>query len=209
MPLLPPEPFVFPEQLFTDPSRLPEDASGEPWRWWVMHTRPRAEKSLARRCLERGVPFFLPLYQRRWRTRGQQKSRLLSSHLPLFPGYVFVGGDDQARLAALQTKLVARCLHVSDQAQLHADLTRVHQLMAAQTPLVPEGRLLPGMWVEISDGPLAGLQGKIIRRGKRCKFFVEVNFLQRGASVEIDGWMIRPSSDPCGAWEPAEPAVLV
>jgi hypothetical protein len=188
MPILPPEPFVFPDHLFAGPARGP----GEGQRWLVLHTRPRAEKALARRFLARSLPFFLPLSQRRWRCRG----RLLSSHLPLFPGYIFLLGDEDARVTALQTNLVAQCLRVEDQDQLHADLLRVHHLVTSGEPLVPEERLPPGTPVEIIDGPLKGLEGKVLRQGKRLKFFVEVDFLQRGASVEIDGWMIRPLRSP-------------
>lgn len=184
MPLLPLEPFVFPEDLFQAPARAPEGAE----LWWVLHTRPRAEKSLVRRLLGRHHPFFLPLYQRRWRSRG----RLLSAYLPLFPGYVFLMGDHQARLETLQTNLVVRCLTVEDQPRLHADLERVYRLMASGAPLTSEERLRPGTLVEITDGPLAGLQGKVVRQGKREKFTVEVDFLQRGASVELEGWMIKP-----------------
>lgn len=184
MPILPSEPSVFPGDLFSDSERVPEEGQ----RWMVLHTRPRAEKALARRCLARSLSFFLPLFEKRWRCRG----RLLQSQLPLFPGYVFLLGDAQARLDALQTNLVAQCLPVEDQDRLHADLLRVHRVLATGEPLVPEERLPPGTLVEIVEGPMSGLQGKVIRQGKRMKFFVEVNFLQRGASVEIDGWMIRP-----------------
>ena len=46
--------------------------------------------------------------------------------------------------------------------------------------------------IEITAGPLTGLEGKILRRGKQLKFFVEVQFLQRGVSVEIESWMFEP-----------------
>src|SRR5262245_27316448 len=106
MPVLPLEPCVFPDNLFEGPA--PPDGAG---RWWALHTRPRAEKSLARKVRGRGVAYFLPLYPKRLRSRG----RLLSSYLPLFPGYVFLHGDEQARLHALETNLVANCLTVGDQ----------------------------------------------------------------------------------------------
>jgi transcription antitermination factor NusG len=96
----------------------------------------------------------------------------------------------------LTTNQVAHCIRVEDQAQLHQDLARVHRLMASGEPLTPEERIQPGDWVEITSGPLEGLQGKIIRRGKHLRFFVEVHFLQRGASVEIDAAMIRPTEPP-------------
>jgi transcriptional antiterminator RfaH len=185
MPLLPPEPFVFPDTLLRT---SPPEGDG-PARWWVLHTRPRVEKALARKFLGRGTSFFLPLYQRQWRNKG----RLHRSHLPLFAGYLFLLGDDQARTHALETNLVARVLTVPDQRRLHADLARVYELIVAEAPLTPEDRLLPGTPVAITRGPLAGLTGTILRRGKQLRFFVEVEMLQRGVSVEIESWMIEPA----------------
>jgi transcriptional antiterminator RfaH len=184
MPILPPEPSVYPDSLLAEGTWTADESQ----RWLVLHTRPRAEKALARRLLTRSISFYLPLFQKRSRSRG----RLLSSYLPLFPGYIFLLGDQDARLEALQTNLVAQCLPVEDQTGLYEDLVRVYQLTGSGEPVVPEQHLQPGTWVEIVEGPMTGLQGKVIRQGKRLKFFVEVNFLQQGASVEIDGWMIRP-----------------
>jgi transcriptional antiterminator RfaH len=112
----------------------------------------------------------------------------------LFPSYVFLQGDNQEVLKTLETNLVARVLQVEDQQQLHTDLVRVHRLVATGAPLSPEERLQPGSLVEITQGPLAGLEGKILRRGKRLKFIVEVQLLQRGVSVEIESWMIQAQS---------------
>jgi transcriptional antiterminator RfaH len=183
MPLLPLEPFVLPENLLLQPEP-PSDAP----RWWVLHTKPRAEKSLARRLFSKQVPFFLPLYHHQWRSRGRQRS----SYLPLFPGYLFLRGDLEERLAALATNQVARSIPVEDQRQMHADLARVYQLVVTGAPLSAEARLEPGSPVEITDGPFAGIHGKILRRGKQLKLLVEVQFLQRGVSVEIESWMVRP-----------------
>ena len=38
---------------------------------------------------------------------------------------------------------------------------------------------------------MAGLTGKVLRRGKDLHFFIEVQFLQRGVSVEIESWMFQ------------------
>ncbi len=101
-------------------------------------------------------------------------------------------GDNEGRIAALETNLVVRCLSVSDSPQLHHDLARVHQLILSDAPLTPEERLQPGSPIEIIAGPLTGLQGKVLRRGKQLKLLVEVEFLQQGVSAEIESWMIRP-----------------
>lgn len=183
MPLLPMETYVSPVDLLSNAAALDADSAD----WWVLHTRPRAEKSLARHCVARKLSFFLPLYQHQWRNRG----RLFRAHMPLFPGYLFLRGDAHTRLSALETNQVARAIPVPDIAQLRADLARVYRMMQAGMLLAPEEQLLPGAPVEIVAGPLAGLEGKIIQRGKQMRFQVEVRLLQRGVSVEIEGWMIR------------------
>jgi len=184
MPVLPLEPFVYPADLLTTASSTPE-ATGS---WWVLHTRPRAEKALARRLLALRKDFFLPLYQKRLRIRG----RSLTSYVPLFPSYVFLRGDESARLEALRTNQIIRTLSVSDGEQLRADLARIYRLMECGAPVAPEDRLQAGTMVVLTSGPLAGLQGKIIRRNKHMRFVVEVDFIQRGASVEVEGWMLQP-----------------
>jgi len=181
MPLLPLETCLFPEDLLELPIENGSDV------WWVLHTKPRAEKALTRGLLAREIAFYLPLHERHWQNRG----RSLSSFLPLFPGYVFLHGDPHARRQALETNLVAGVLPVTDQAALRADLVRVHRLIEAGSPLTPEERLEPGSRVEIVKGPLMGLQGTVLRRGKRLKFLVEVRFLQQGVSVEVEAGMIQ------------------
>jgi transcriptional antiterminator RfaH len=187
MPVLPLETALYPDTLLEGPV---EQNAG--CVWWVLHTKPRAEKMLARQLLRRSVGFYLPLYPR----TGRHKNRPLVSHLPLFPGYLFVHGTEDDRRIALETNCVVRTITVADQAQLQAELARVHLLTESGLPLVPEDRLLPGAWVEIISGPLKGLEGKIIRRDNQQRFVVEVDFLRRGASAEVDGWALRPLNRP-------------
>jgi hypothetical protein len=182
MPLLPQEPCLYPESLLSTP------AGNEDLRWWVLHTKPRTEKSLARRLRGKEIAFFLPLYHRQWRSSG----RLRDAFLPLFPGYLFLLGDADARRRALETNLVLRTLLVSDQRQLEHDLKRVHQMVEHGSGLTPEDRLRPGTRVEIISGPLAGMHGTILRRRNRFKFYVEIHLLQQGVSAEIESWMFRP-----------------
>lgn len=183
MPLLALETHLYPQDLLGRSASDPEQH-----RWWVLRTRPRTEKTLARLCAVRQLPFYLPLYHKRWRSGA----RLQSSYPPLFPGYLFLRGDELTRQAALETRFVAQVLMVADQSQLHADLVRVHHLIQVGAPLTPEDRLQPGARVLITRGPLAGLEGKLVRRDKSTRFFLEVRMLQRAVSVEIDNAMVAP-----------------
>jgi len=178
MPVLSREPDLFPECLFDSAQRA---ELGERL-WWVMHTRPRQEKCLARELYRERIPFYLPLIPRRWRSRG----RVITSHVPLFAGYVFVFGDGEERIATLGTGRVVRSLEVPDQEGLWGDLRQTEQLLASRARITPESRLRPGKIVEIRSGPLAGLRGTILRGATGRRFVVHVDFMQQGASVLLD-----------------------
>lgn len=188
MPLAPAETCLFPERLL-DQTETPADPAA---RWWVLHTRPRAEKALARRLLGREVGFYLPLYEHRLNYSG----RVRSSYLPLFPGYVFLHGNDEDRRLALETNQIAQTLLVPDQTGLWNDLRRIYQLIESRQSLTPEQRLQPGTPVRIVGGAFAGMTGVVIRQGRQLRFLVAVSFLQCGASVDVESWMIEPIEAP-------------
>lgn len=82
MPLLPLEAFVWPQELLAQP--LPLDDKG---RWWALHSRPRAEKALARHFLGRGLAFFFP-----WLRNAGEIAAGFSPRRPrFFPGTSFCG----------------------------------------------------------------------------------------------------------------------
>lgn len=182
MPRLQLEPYLSKGSLFADIANS-VDASR---CWWVFHTKPRAEKSLARKLHERGKDFFLPIHE----CKSLRRNRVLKSYLPLFPGYIFVHGNDEDRIQSLKTNLVVACLPVIDQVALHNDLSAVHRLIESGEVISPERDLAPGQTVEILHGSLQGMTGRIIRKNNRDMFLVEVRMLQRGVSVQIESWMI-------------------
>ncbi len=181
MPILPAEVSVFPDAL------LEADAELSAGRWWVAHTRPRQEKALARDLLARQIAYYLPLRSKRTRVRG----RLVPVHEPLFAGYVFLRAAPEQLVQALATRRVARHLDVADQDRLWADLRQLDRLLRSGLPVTPELALVPGAPVEIRSGPLAGLRGVIVRSVSGNRFIVQVDFIQRGASVLLEDHMLE------------------
>ena len=168
MPVLPKERSLLPDDLFTHDEVRYLDS-----HWTVVHTRPRAEKVLARRLSTVGTPFFLPLFKRIYR----RQRRTIESWQPLFPGYVFILADREQRDAVFTTNLVANCLAVGDQQRLRDDLKRVYNLIESGASLSPEDRLEQGMSAEIIAGPLKGYRGTVLRRRSGLRFVLQVNFL--------------------------------
>lgn len=175
---------TYPDDLFDNPGI---DKFGERI-WWVLHVRPRQEKQLVVYLQSKRVPFYLPLVPRRWRLR----KRLMTSQVPLFPGYLFLLGNRDERIVALSSHRVVRALDVTDQDRLRRDLIQTKQLITTGVPVTSEDCLVPGTPVEIATGPLAGLKGQIVSTANGRRFIVRVDFIQRGASVQIDGESLIP-----------------
>jgi transcriptional antiterminator RfaH len=154
-----------------------------------MHVKPRSEKALARRCFSRQASFFLPQC-RQQRREGAGRSK--DAFLPLFPGYLFLFGDERNRIIALETNLVVNVLPVANQVQLFEDLKRINTVLEAGLAMTPEQRLQPGSEVTIVAGPLSGMQGTVIRHKNKISLILKVAFLQQGASVELENWMVEP-----------------
>jgi len=186
MPLIPLETSIFPDDFFAF-----EEKPQTEKRLQVLHTKPRQEKSVARQFLNSQIPFYLPLLVRRLRYRN----RRMMSHVPLFPGYIFIYGDENDRVAALKTSRIVHSLDVADEKMLWFDLRQISRLIETGAAITPEDRLSPGAPIEIRHGPLAGLKGRIIKEASGRRFIVEVHFIQRGAAVLLDNDALIPCTE--------------
>ena len=195
MPLVALETCLYPESLLAATSEAASSpaiatADESKSQWWVLHTRPRSEKTLARKLHMREIGFYLPLYEHRLPAAG----RVRSSYLPLFPSYVFLFGDGEQRRQALETNLVVQTLPVADQPRLRSDLQAVRRVLESRQNVTPEQRLQPGTPVRIVAGALAGLTGVVTRRGRQLCFVIEVRFFAQGVATEIESWMLEPAA---------------
>lgn len=157
-------------------------------RWWVAHTKARAEKALAWDMLHRGIGYFLPMVEQT-RFSGGRKRRVM---LPLFPSYVFFCGDEKDRLAALMTHRVCRTLEVVDQQGLVADLAVIEKALAGRAELDPYPYAAVGQRCRITAGPFRGIEGIVVERTATARLVLEVAFLGRGVVMEIDAGLVEP-----------------
>ena len=184
MPILPPEPDIFPDDLL-EPSGPSANGDGQ---WWVLYTLARREKELMRRLRALGVSHYGPLVEQRNRS---PQGRVRSSYVPLFAGYVFLCGSESDRYSALTTNCISRCLAVDDREALVRDLRQICQLIRLGKPVTPESRLEPGMTVRIRSGALTGTEGVVIRRHGGDRLVIAVQFLQQGASVLLEDFDVE------------------
>lgn len=156
-------------------------------RWWVLHTRSRNEKIVASELQRQQVSHFLPLV----RAQRVYSGRRRVVEIPLFPGYVFLCGDDASRQAALRTDRVAHVLEVPDQDRLRADLCRIQRVVESDVPVDLYPRLRTGTRCRVLSGSLAGLEGVVLRRRGPWKVYVGVHFVGQSAELEIDSSLLE------------------
>jgi transcription antitermination factor NusG len=156
--------------------------------WHVAHTRSRQEKSLARHLASRGVPFYLPRYEKQIRRSG----RTFVSYLPLFSGYVFFRGGPVERQAALRSHVIVRILEVKDQVLLANELRHLRALQLSGASIVPRADLVPGDPVRIVDGPLKGQTGVVLRDQGRLRLVVSITMLRQSVAAEFDRSALLP-----------------
>jgi len=89
MAILTAEPSIYPTGLLDEFTPETPDR-----RWWVLYTKSRQEKAVARRLLAWEIPFYLPVVGKTNYSRG----RTTFSRMPMFAGYVFLYATEEQRV---------------------------------------------------------------------------------------------------------------
>jgi transcription antitermination factor NusG len=164
-------------------------AQAEP-HWYAAYTCAQHEKRVAEQFSQRAVEHFLPLYSsvRRW------KDRRVRIEMPLFPGYVFVRLALRERLRVLQVPSVVRLVGFGGlPAALPDEQVEILRAgMDGQLRAEPHPFLTVGRRVRVVHGPLAGMEGIIVRKKKQLRFVVSLELIMRSMSVEISDGDLMP-----------------
>ena len=156
--------------------------------WWVAHTKSRNEKALAHNMMHKNIAYFLPMI---WKIR-YQRGRTTRSLLPLFSGYMFFCGNENQRIETLRTNRVANLIEVNDQRKLLEELSQIEQAFRAGADLSPHRYIRAGQHCRVIAGPLAGLQGIVVKTKSAVRLLLQINMLGQAASVEISSCLIEP-----------------
>jgi len=152
--------------------------------WHAVYTKHQHEKTVARNLACKGLEIFLPLYAaaRNWRDRVKLVS------LPLFPCYVFFKGDIDRRIDVLKTPGIFSIVSNAGQpaAICSTEIEAIRQAVSSGAQIEPHPFLRCGDWVRVKCGPLAGVQGVLIRKKNVYRLVLSVEMLGKAASVEVD-----------------------
>jgi transcription antitermination factor NusG len=152
--------------------------------WYAAYTCANHEKRVTEQLVQRSVEHFLPLYEsvRRW------NDRRIRLQLPLFPGYVFVRLALRDRLRVLQVPSVVRLVGFDGHPAPLPDreIEALRNGLTNQLRAEPHPYLVVGRRVRIKHGPLAGVEGILIRKKNALRVILSLDLIKRSASVEVD-----------------------
>jgi transcriptional antiterminator RfaH len=147
--------------------------------WYVMYTKPRHEKAVARRLTELNINGYLPITKtlRTWCDR----KRFIE--MPLFPSYVFVQLNNSLEYSnGLDVEGVLHYVRFGREVVTVSE-SIIHniQMVAEQgrNIEVSSDYFKPGQQFAVQRGPLTGLSCEMVRVHGTQKILVRVNLLQR------------------------------
>jgi transcription antitermination factor NusG len=164
------------------PTRPPAAQAEE--KWYAVYTWAHHEKRVAEQLEQRQLRNFLPLYRatHRWKDRRKEVE------LALFPSYVFVQLSLQYRLRVLEIPSVVHLVSFQGKpAPLPEDeIEKLRQGVNGRVRMGPHPYLQAGQRVRVRSGPVAGLEGILVRRKEGARLIVSIEILMRAVALEID-----------------------
>jgi len=165
-------------------------------QWYAAYTCANHEKRVAEQLGVRAVEHFLPLYSsvRRW------KDRRVILELPLFPGYVFVRMAMRDRLQVQTVPGVARLVGFDGTpvALPDEEIGALRASLGSELKAEPHPYLTAGRRVRVKTGPLAGMEGVLLRRKGSFRLVISIGLIQRSVAVDADAADVE--AVPLPAW---------
>lgn len=150
-------------------------------RWFVCHTKPRAEKKFTTVLSREGFDHYLALIES-VRRYGTQKKVFTK---PLFPGYVFARITPEKKTRIYQQDLLVRALMVENEAVFLHQLAAVKAVCASGYEAALHPLIRKGTRVRVAGGPLNGLEGYVDDPMNPRGIVVSVDVLQQGLLVRL------------------------
>jgi transcription antitermination factor NusG len=159
--------------------------------WYAVYVKSRTEKKAETELRLMEIETYLPI-QRKLRQWSDRKKWV---EMPLISGYLFVRISRKEYDPVLQSNYVVSYVRFEGKAATIPDNQIDYlKLMLKQDNLdieITRESFEPGQLIEVIDGPLIGLRGKLIRIKGKNKVAIELEQLGYSALIEIQSENIR------------------
>lgn len=163
--------------------------------WHVLWTHSHCEQMVHDQLGAKGFHPFLPKVDV-WSVRAGHR-RLVGA--PMFSGYLFLndGLDKVAHVQVRKAKGLVRILGEGwDRPAVvpDAEIEAIRRVAASRVPAFAHPYLREGRRVRIVSGPLAEVEGILLKvRPEKNLVVVSVHLLQRSVAVQVDGTQVVPA----------------
>lgn len=162
-------------------------------RWYAVYTKSRHEKKVFDTLIQKQIEAFLPLKKEyhQWSDR----KKLVEE--PLIRSYVFVHIPLKRSLEVLETQGVIKFVTFKGNYAPIPDfqIEALKKTLDSQTSLKPIQYFKIGQLVEIIDGPLKGIIGRVQRIKNEEKFVITLDAIQTAFAVDIHPRFLKPISE--------------
>ena len=161
--------------------------------WHVLWTRSNFEQLVHDQLATKAFDVFLPTIDA-WVRRGGVRLR---SRVPLFRSYLFVhhAMDKASYLEVTKIKGLVRLLGERwDRLEVVPDgeVEAIQRVVRTRLPVLPYPYLRDGQRVRITRGPLADVEGVLVRSNQNKGLLViSVNLLRRSLAVQVDCTLVE------------------
>lgn len=177
-------PYAFIPSHLEAPEWAETRAAQDKLPWYAVRTRSNQERIAATILESKGYEQYLAVY----RNRRRWSDRVVTTELPLFPGYVFCRFDHKQRLPIMTTPGVVSIIGFgNDPAPIpDTEIEAVHVALGSGLAAEPYPFLREGQRIRVTHGSLKDLEGILVKKKSDWRLVVSVGMLQRSVSVEID-----------------------
>lgn len=153
-------------------------------RWYAVYTKPRNEKKVYARLVEKGIETFLPLQKKlkQWSDRKKMVEE------PLFRSYIFVHIGQKQYYDVLNTIGVVRYITFEGKAVPipNRQIDQIKQLLVQDIELeAVEGYIEPGTKVEVKFGSLQGIEGEMVEHAGKKKVVIRIDHISHSLLVTL------------------------
>lgn len=162
--------------------------------WFAVQVRAQHEKSIAQMLSDRGYDQFLPLKM----VSRSKAHRPKDQYSALFPGYLFCRINLAERQASvITTPGVIRLVGIgcNPTAVPDEEISSLRTVIRSTVRFEAASIFKPGFKVRIADGPLRGVEGRLVSIRGKDRLLVAVSLLQRAISLEIDQALVTPLNE--------------
>lgn len=164
-------------------------------KWHVLWTRSNCEQLVHEQLRGKGFETFLPKLDHWPRRRNGQRN----PRVPMFPGYLFIrhAMDKESYIEVSRARGLVQILGERwDRLGTvpEREIEAIRKALEADMPAMAHPYLKEGQRVRITEGPLTGAEGILLRvNSKKGQLVLSVELLKRSMAVEIDCTTVAPA----------------